>query len=199
MRLTTFVTACALALALAASAAAHRPRACTLELGLERLETCQERNVAHYAGAVRFLERVGVRANARLAYELRWHRLMRDAIAPELEETRARIVRARFRQTFEPGRVPVRWRALFGCEGGGYGYLANTGNGFYFGPQFTYSTWRANGGPPFDTRSWSTPERGRIVGSPPRFSLELIIRVSESTLRSQGRGAWPNCGHLIGG
>lgn len=63
------------------------------------------------------------------------------------------------------------------------GWYANTGNGFYGGPQFTRGTWLANGG-----RWFSSPLRG-----PFPFSVSEQIRVAENVMRSQGPGAWPWC------
>src|SRR5262249_7775533 len=86
------------------------------------------------------------------------------------------------------------WRSLVRhCEAPGPdrrwwegGWWANTGNGFYFGPQFSYGTWRENGGPRLrEVEGRGVPMRSLPIG--------LIIRVAERTYRSQGRGAWPHC------
>lgn len=39
-----------------------------------------------------------------------------------------------------------QWLCLEKYENGGYGWHANTGNGYYGGLQFLYSTWTRNGG-----------------------------------------------------
>lgn len=38
------------------------------------------------------------------------------------------------------------WYRLYECENGGYGWSANTGNGYYGGLQFSLSSWAAVGG-----------------------------------------------------
>ena len=66
-------------------------------------------------------------------------------------------------------------------------WYAHTGNGFYFGPQFTISTWHSNGGGP-------VLEMGDKGGRPMHgYSIAYIIGVAERVLRSQGYLAWPNC------
>jgi hypothetical protein len=72
----------------------------------------------------------------------------------------------------------MNWDAVAACESGG-NWSINTGNGYYGGLQFTMGTWHANGG----------------SGSPSAASREEQIRVAENVLRTQGRGAWPVCGH----
>jgi len=72
-----------------------------------------------------------------------------------------------------PGSDYAWWRG---------GWWANTGNGFFFGPQFTYSTWRAAGGPSFSTY-------GRL----PHYSVDFIVMIAERVYRMQGPHAWPNC------
>lgn len=77
---------------------------------------------------------------------------------------------------------------VYQCEAKGLPnpWYANTGNGFFFGPQFKRSTWHANGG-------------GRVremdgYGAPMRsYSVAYIIRIAENVYRSQGPGAWPWC------
>lgn len=77
-----------------------------------------------------------------------------------------------------PAQASPNWDAIAACESGG-NWTTNTGNGFHGGLQFSLGTWRANGG----------------VGMPENASREEQIRVAENTLRSQGIGAWPVCGH----
>lgn len=71
----------------------------------------------------------------------------------------------------------VNWDAIAACESGG-NWSASTGNGKYGGLQFKQATWDANGG----------------IGSPATASREDQIRVAENVLRTQGLGAWPQCG-----
>lgn len=66
-------------------------------------------------------------------------------------------------------------------------WYTNTGNGFYFGPQFTRTTWHGSGGGP-------VLEMGDRYGKPMKsYSIKYIIRIAENTMRIQGRQAWPNC------
>ena len=71
-----------------------------------------------------------------------------------------------------------QWDAVAACESGG-NWAINTGNGYYGGLQFSQSTWAANGG----------------SGSANSASKAEQIRVGEHVLHSQGKGAWPVCGH----
>jgi hypothetical protein len=71
----------------------------------------------------------------------------------------------------------VNWDTVAACESG-QNWAINTGNGYYGGLQFSLPTWRANGG----------------QGMPNQASREEQIRVAENVLRTQGIGAWPNCG-----
>ncbi len=71
----------------------------------------------------------------------------------------------------------VNWDAIAQCESGG-NWSASTGNGHYGGLQFNQATWDANGG----------------IGSPASASRDEQIRVAENVMRTQGLGAWPQCG-----
>jgi resuscitation-promoting factor RpfA len=73
------------------------------------------------------------------------------------------------------------WDRVAGCESGG-NWAINTGNGYHGGLQFTPGTWAAHGG-------------GQYAQSPEGASREQQIAVAERVLASQGRGAWPVCGH----
>lgn len=63
------------------------------------------------------------------------------------------------------------------CESTGRWFIA-TGNGFYGGLQFTYSTWRSVGGRGYPHQNSKLEQKYRAV---------LLIR-------SQGYGPWPVCG-----
>jgi len=66
-------------------------------------------------------------------------------------------------------------------------WYANTGNHFYFGIQFTRSTWHGSGGGP-------VREMGDRNGKPMRsYSITYIKHIAERTLKLQGFSAWPNC------
>lgn len=85
------------------------------------------------------------------------------------------------------------YRMVYACEARGIRnpWYANTGNGFYFGPQFTHSTWHASGGGP-------VREMGDRYGRPMSYySVGYIIGVAERTLRTQGYRAWPNCYYYL--
>ena len=90
------------------------------------------------------------------------------------------------------GPVKHNWRNMVKyCESRGAPesrmWYTNTGNGFYFGPQFTEDTWHAYGGGPVS-------EMGDKGGRPMRsYSISYIIGVAERTLHGQGLLAWPNC------
>lgn len=63
------------------------------------------------------------------------------------------------------------------CESGGRWYI-NTGNGFYGGLQFTFSTWRSVGGRGYPHHNSRLEQKYRAV--------KLIKRA--------GYGPWPICG-----
>ncbi len=73
------------------------------------------------------------------------------------------------------------WDRVAGCESGG-NWGINTGNGYHGGLQFSSGTWSAHGG-------------GQYAQSPEGASREQQIAVAERVLATQGRGAWPVCGH----
>jgi hypothetical protein len=73
------------------------------------------------------------------------------------------------------------WDQVARCESGG-NWGINTGNGFQGGLQFTPGTWSAHGG-------------GQYAPSAHMASKDQQIAVAERVLATQGRGAWPVCGH----
>ncbi len=73
------------------------------------------------------------------------------------------------------------WDRVAGCESGG-NWGINTGNGYHGGLQFTPGTWAAHGG-------------GQYSRSAEGATREQQIAVAERVLATQGRGAWPVCGH----
>jgi resuscitation-promoting factor RpfA len=77
------------------------------------------------------------------------------------------------------------WDQVAGCESGG-NWGINTGNGYHGGLQFTASTWASHGG-------------GDYAPSAQLATREQQIAVAERVLASQGRGAWPVCGHGLSG
>jgi hypothetical protein len=73
------------------------------------------------------------------------------------------------------------WDRVASCESGG-NWAINTGNGYHGGLQFTQGTWASHGG-------------GQYAPSAQLATREQQIAVAERVLASQGRGAWPVCGH----
>lgn len=86
--------------------------------------------------------------------------------------------------TGSPGdpALDATWYQLFECESAGYGWGANTGNGYYGGLQFALGTWQSVGG----------------VGYPHQASAaEQILRGRILQARS-GWGQWPACTRSFG-
>ncbi|MBV9641271.1 MAG: transglycosylase family protein [Mycobacteriaceae bacterium] len=73
------------------------------------------------------------------------------------------------------------WDQVARCESGG-NWAINTGNGYQGGLQFTPGTWAAHGG-------------GEFAPAANQASKDQQITVAERVLATQGRGAWPVCGH----
>ena len=77
------------------------------------------------------------------------------------------------------------WDRVAGCESGG-NWAINTGNGYQGGLQFSPGTWSGHGG-------------GEYAPAANLASKDEQIAVAERVLASQGRGAWPVCGHGLSG
>jgi resuscitation-promoting factor RpfA len=77
------------------------------------------------------------------------------------------------------------WDQVARCESGG-NWAINTGNGYQGGLQFSPGTWSAHGG-------------GEYAPVANMASKGQQIAVAERVLASQGRGAWPVCGHGLSG
>jgi LysM repeat protein len=75
------------------------------------------------------------------------------------------------------------WDGVARCESSG-NWSINTGNGYYGGLQFSYSTWLAYGGGAYARRADLATKAEQIV-------------IAERTLRGQGIGAWPVCGRYL--
>jgi hypothetical protein len=83
------------------------------------------------------------------------------------------------------------WNSLvYNCEAKGSGWYADTGNGFYFGPQFTSGTWHSSGGGPVREMDGYGPPMSS-------YSIPYIEHIAYNTLRLQGSGAWPNCNSYL--
>jgi hypothetical protein len=71
------------------------------------------------------------------------------------------------------------WDRVAACESGG-NWSINTGNGYYGGLQFSYSTWKGFGGQ-------------RYAATANRASKAQQIAIAQNVLKVQGPGAWPVC------
>lgn len=91
-----------------------------------------------------------------------------------VKERQVRQIRARWWRVVRP--LNGYLNSIAQCESGGRWQIA-TGNGFYGGLQFTYSSWRAVGG------------RGYPHQATPLEQKYRAVRLA----RLQGWGAWPNC------
>jgi hypothetical protein len=74
----------------------------------------------------------------------------------------------------------LNWDALAACEAGGNWHI-NTGNGFYGGLQFDYSTWLSNGGGAYASRA-------------DLATREEQIAIGEKLYAARGSSPWPVCG-----
>ncbi|RFD25756.1 resuscitation-promoting factor RpfA [Mycobacterium uberis] len=77
------------------------------------------------------------------------------------------------------------WDQVARCESGG-NWAINTGNGYLGGLQFSQGTWTSHGG-------------GEYAPSAQLATREQQIAVAERVLATQGRSAWPACGHGLSG
>ena len=77
------------------------------------------------------------------------------------------------------------WDQVARCESGG-NWAINTGNGYQGGLQFSAGTWAAHGGTQY------APAANMA-------SKDQQIAIAEHVLATQGRGAWPVCGHGLSG
>jgi hypothetical protein len=76
------------------------------------------------------------------------------------------------------------WDQVARCESGG-NWAINTGNGYQGGLQFNQGTWSAHGG-------------GEFAPAAHLATKDQQIAIAEKVLATQGRGAWPVCGHGLG-
>jgi LysM repeat protein len=77
-----------------------------------------------------------------------------------------------------------QWDRVAQCESGG-NWHTNTGNGYYGGLQFSYSTWQS-----FDTHNYA--RRADLA------TRAEQIDVANHVLERQGWGAWPVCSRYAG-
>ena len=80
--------------------------------------------------------------------------------------------------------ITAVWEKVAKCESGG-NWSINTGNGYYGGLQFSYSTWRAYGGATY-------------ASTANRATKAQQIAIARRTLYAQGPGAWPVCSRVAG-
>jgi peptidoglycan hydrolase-like protein with peptidoglycan-binding domain len=86
--------------------------------------------------------------------------------------------------TSSSAQASTVWDRLANCESGG-NWSINTGNGFYGGLQFSYSTWNAFGGQRYAPRADLAAKGEQIA-------------VAKRVLQAQGPGAWPHCSVVAG-
>jgi resuscitation-promoting factor RpfB len=77
----------------------------------------------------------------------------------------------------------LNWDAVANCESGGNWHI-NTGNGYYGGLQFNYSTWLSNGGGAY-------AERADLA------SREEQIAIASKLYAARGSAPWPVCGQYL--
>jgi len=77
------------------------------------------------------------------------------------------------------------WDQVARCESGG-NWAINTGNGYQGGLQFSAGTWAAHGGTQY------APAANMAT-------KDQQIAIAEHVLATQGKGAWPVCGHGLSG
>jgi len=77
----------------------------------------------------------------------------------------------------------LNWEAVAQCESGGNWHI-NTGNGFYGGLQFDYSTWLSNGGGAYAPRADLASESEQIA-------------VATRLYDARGSSPWPVCGRYL--
>jgi uncharacterized protein YabE (DUF348 family) len=79
-----------------------------------------------------------------------------------------------------PDTSGLNWDAVANCESGGNWHI-NTGNGFYGGLQFDYSTWLSNGGGAYAQRA-------------DLATREQQIAIATKLYEARGSSPWPVCG-----
>lgn len=77
-----------------------------------------------------------------------------------------------------------QWDQVAQCESGG-NWQINTGNGYYGGLQFSAQTWTGFGG-------------GQYAPTADQATKAQQIEIAEKVLATQGAGAWPTCGTVLG-
>jgi hypothetical protein len=91
------------------------------------------------------------------------------------------------------GNGGYNWSSMvYNCEAKGVSdpWYANTGNGFFFGPQFTPTTWHNSGGGAVREMDGHGP-------SMHSYPIDYIEHIAYNVMKSQGPGAWPNCNSFL--
>jgi hypothetical protein len=170
MRLATFIAVAALAIAGASESAAGQkafPQP-------KKFRSAQHR-VNYLKRAVRYHKYI---ANNGKGHNKRWHAKAVKWTVRELQEARAKLLPKHYQE----------WLCIYGYENGGYGWTANTGNGYYGGLQMDMEFQR-------DYGKHLLKRKGTANNWTP---LEQM-RVAEKAYRS-GRGfyPWPNTARYCG-
>jgi resuscitation-promoting factor RpfB len=99
-----------------------------------------------------------------------------------LTKPRTQVERVGTKQRPQPtvSSSGLNWDAVAQCESGGNWHI-NTGNGFYGGLQFDYSTWLSNGG-------------GAYADRADLASREEQIAIATKVYDARGSSPWPVCG-----
>lgn len=114
-----------------------------------------------------------------------------EALRQAQEAEQARILAEQQKPKTEPKKAPnvipsdgSVWDRLASCESGN-NWSINTGNGFYGGLQFDYSTWLSNGGGAYAPRA-------------DLATREQQIDIAERVRAGRGFSPWPACANKLG-
>jgi hypothetical protein len=100
-----------------------------------------------------------------------------------LREPRTQIVRVGTKHRPVVVNSGLNWDAVAACESNGNWHI-NTGNGYYGGLQFDYSTWLSNGGGAYAPRA-------------DLATREEQITVATRLYNARGTSPWPVCGQYL--
>jgi uncharacterized protein YabE (DUF348 family) len=128
----------------------------------------------------------GVRGSARVVANDTYvdgklaHRVVLTRTTVKAPKTQVETVGTKHRPVSTNG---LDWEAVAQCESGGNWHI-NTGNGFYGGLQFDYSTWLSNGGGAYAPRADEATEAQQIA-------------VANHLYARRGSSPWPVCGRRL--
>lgn len=100
-----------------------------------------------------------------------------------LRSPRAEVEKVGTKAAPVPKSSGLDWEAVAQCESGGNWHI-NTGNGFYGGLQFDYSTWLSNGGGAYAPRADLATEAEQIA-------------IATKVYDARGSSPWPVCGRYL--